>query len=325
MSLREIIIFSKSGILSILLLFVVSCSNHLVDVKSTGEMNLTLDAMRSISSELDEVVVSYRLEGSNDNGDEFDFTTTNTTVQIPDLSPGEWQIRVQAYNEAGLVVAEGVGTLNVEPGGYASMTIVLYSLSGSGSLDFSLSWNDDLLLNESVQVTLKNLNGDEFPVTLTMADGIASGLLESLPAGFYTLEVKLFEDLTLAMGAMELVQIKESAVTNINLDFSQINKAGQRIPVTTDNFTISWDYDLLSTADEYRIYYREHGSFIWTYLGSTASGSILEYTIDQNALVLGAYDLAVSSVSGSEESELHSSMDDSAIPATGWYIDWTGL
>jgi len=325
MSLIDKNIFYRIGIMIIFLMTMISCSNLLVDMDSSGEMNLTLDTMRSVTSELDEIVASYRLEGSNEKGSVFDLVTTDTTVQIPDLTPGEWQIRVRAYNSAGSVIAEGVGTLTVEPGGYASMTIVLYSLSGTGSLDFSLSWNEDLVWNESVQVLLKNLNGDEIPVDFNQSTGIASGLFDNLASGFYTLEVKLFDNLTLAMGAIELIQVREGAVTNVHLDFSQINKPGQRIPVSADSFTISWDYDSVTEVDEYRIYYREHNSFIWTFLGSTVSGSVLEFTIDQNILAFGAYDLAVSSVAGAVESELHSSMDDSAVPATGWYIDWAGL
>jgi hypothetical protein len=315
----------KYGFILILLIITVSCSKLLVNVESSGDMNLTLDAMRSITSELDVVPVSYRLEGSNGGGATFDFVTADTNVQIPDLSTGEWQIRVRAYNTLNQVIAEGIGTLEVQPGGYSSMTIVLYDTTGSGSLDFSLSWNDDLVWNESVEVSLKNLNGDEIPLVFNQDTGFASGLFDDLSAGFYTLEVKLFDDLILAMGAMELVQIRESSVTNVNLDFSQLNKPGQRISVTADSFTISWNADLAANADEFRIYYREHGSFIWTYLGSTLFGTTLEYTIDQSAIPFGVYDLAVSSVEAGVESELHSSMDDSAVPATGWYVDWVGL
>lgn len=313
----------KTGIISILLLITISCSNHLMDMNSSGEVNLTLDALRSVTSDLDTLPVSYRIEGTNLSGDSFDFVTVDTNVQIPDLSPGEWQIRIEAYNESAQVISEGVGTLNVEPGGNASITVILYSLSGSGSLDFSVSWNENLVYNEIVEVLLKNLNGDEIPLNFNQNPGIASGIFDNLPSGFYTLEVKLFDNMILTMGAMELIQIKEGGVTNINLDFSQINKPGQKISVTGVSFTIAWDYDTPSTVDDYRIYYREHGTFVWMYLGSTGSGSILEYTIENSALAYGVYDIAVSSVSGSHESEFHTSMDDSAVPSTGWYIDWS--
>jgi len=310
----------------ILLLITVSCSSPLVDVTSTGDMNLTLDqsAMKSIISDLDTVPASYRIEGFNATGSTFDVVTADTNIQFPDLSPGLWQISVCAYNSIDQVIAEGTGSLDVLPGGYAAMTVVLYETTGSGSLDFSVIWNADLVYSETLEITLTNLNGDVIPMTYNHISGIAAGLTENLSAGFYTLEVQLFDDFSLVMGAMELIQIREGGQTDINLDFAQLNKAGQRIPVSTENFTISWDQSDLP-ADFYKVYYRNHGTFTWTYLGSTASGTILEFTIDQSILTYGVYDLAVSSVVGIEESELHSSMDDSALPATGWYIDWMGI
>lgn len=315
----------KIGMIAILSVITVSCSNSLMDLNSSGEMNLTLDPdqIRSVISDLDTVPVSYSIEGSNDTGSVFDVLTPDTNIQIPDLSPGTWQIRVCAFNEQGQMIAEGSGTLEVQPGGYTSMTIVLRDATGTGSLDFSLIWNADLVWNESLEICLKTFNGDLIPLIYSQNPGTAAGLTENLSAGFYTLEVQLFDDLVLVMGAMEIVQIRESGVTDIDLDFSQINKPGQRIPINEESFTLEWDVSD-TEADEYKIYYREHGSYTWSYLGSTPSGLIPEYTVDQSSLPYGVYDFAVSSVAGSEESELHSSMDDTAAPATGWYIDWQG-
>ena len=318
--------FSRIRIISFFISITLSCSSPLVFLDTTGEISLALELgpMKAAVSDLDTIPVSYRIEGSNITGSEFDVTTSDTNIQFPDLKPGTWQIRVRAYNAASQVIAEGAGILEVQPGGYSSMTIILYSTAGTGTLDFSLIWNSDLVYNAILEISLKNLNGELIPMTYNQDTGTAAGLTENLAAGFYTLQVHLLDDSQSVMGAMELVQIREGGETDIHLDFSLINKAGQRVPVNTESFTISWDVEDPS-VDLYNIYYREHGSFTWFYLGSTESGSTLEYTIDQGVLPYGVYDMAVSSVADSQESELHTSMDDTALPATGWYIDWQGL
>ncbi|MCK5197264.1 MAG: hypothetical protein KAR21_02880, partial [Spirochaetales bacterium] len=230
----------KIGMIAILLVITVSCSNSLMDLNSSGEMNLTLDpdTIRSVISDLDTVPVSYRIEGSNDTGSAFDLVTSNINIQITDLKAGTWQIRAWAYNELDQIIAEGTGILEVQSGGYAAMTIVLRDTTGTGSLDFSLIWDADLVWNESLEIRLKTLNGDLIPLIYSQNPGTAAGLTENLSAGFYTLEVQLFDDLVLVMGAMEIVQIRENGVTDINLDFSQINKPGQRIPINEESFTL---------------------------------------------------------------------------------------
>jgi len=317
---------SKIRIIGLLLLMTASCASPLIHVEPTGDMSLKLDQslLKTAGSDLDIVPVSYTIEGSNDLGYTFDLVTSDADIQFPDLSSGLWLINVRAYNAQDLIIAEGTGSLSVESGGYASITIVLYSTMGTGSLDFSLAWNSDLVFNETVEISLINLNGDEIPLVYNQQSGLAAGITENLSAGFYTLEVQLFDDLFLVMGAMEIIQIREGGETDIHLDFAQINKPGQGFPVSGESFAIAWDYSE-TQPDYYNIYYREHGSFTWIFLGSTSSGSILEYTIDQALLPVGDYDFAVSSVIGIEESELHTSMDDNAIPATGWYIQWLGV
>ena len=97
----------KIGMIAILLVITVSCSNPLMDLNSSGEMNLTLDpdTMRSVISDLDTVPVSYRIEGSNDTGSTFDLVTSNINIQITDLKAGTWQIRAWAYNELDQIIA----------------------------------------------------------------------------------------------------------------------------------------------------------------------------------------------------------------------------
>lgn len=313
------------GLILIVILLPISCAKAFnMNLEIKGDMEVTLDpeTMRTARSGLDTEPASYRIEGTHSGGAAFDITSLDTSLQINDLQIGEWDLRVRAYNSAGQIVAEGTGTLTVEPGGLSAITLMLYNAVGTGSLDFNLIWNPDLLANESLTITLTTLGGDAVAMQYTADSGVASGLTDQLGAGFYKLDVQLWDGAAAVMGAVEMVLIHEGTATTVDLDFTQINKPGQVIPLTGSDFTISWNSDS-ADADDFRLYYREHGTYNWIFLGSTGSGSILDFTVDQTMLAYGTYDFAVSSIREGAESELHTSMDDTAVPATGWYIDWT--
>ena len=94
------------------------------------------------------------------------------------------------------------------------------------------------------------------------------------------------------------------------------------IEVTADQFSLHWEASL-DPVNEYRLYRRVHGESEWVLLVIGLNSP--QATITQAELAFGQYDFAVSyvSVSGAE-SDLHSSLDDTADPHTGWYLDWTG-
>lgn len=315
----------KQIVLFIMAAGFLSCSGaRLIDLDLKGKMNITVDpdTMRTAVSGQDSDAVSFRIEGSHESGMTFETLSESPSALIVDLIPGTWSIRVRGYNSTGQVVAEGIGTMTVEPGGLSSMTVVLYGATGTGSLDFSLVWNEEIIAERTLFVSLKKADGTEIPFDMATASGSAEGLHENLTAGFYILEVRLLDGGETLMGALETVLIREGSVTEVNLDFTRLNKKEQRIAVSGESFTISWNYEG-SAVDEYRLYYREHGTYNWQFLGSTESGMIRIFTIDTTLLPHGLYDMAVSSVSAGIESELHTSMDDTAVPATGWYIDWS--
>lgn len=94
------------------------------------------------------------------------------------------------------------------------------------------------------------------------------------------------------------------------------------IRVTEPSFTLAWDASV-DPVSSYTVHYRLHGASDWQLLGETASGDVLEYTIDNSQLPYGEYDFAVQAVySDGVESTYHSSLDADAQPSSGWYLDW---
>lgn len=99
-------------------------------------------------------------------------------------------------------------------------------------------------------------------------------------------------------------------------------KPKKQIAILGDSFSLLWnkpdDLDPIS----YNIYYKQHKTKIWKYLGTTLSDTT-EFKIDYINLDNGIYyDFGISAVYSTGESSIHSSLDNDAIPNPGWYIRW---
>ena len=98
------------------------------------------------------------------------------------------------------------------------------------------------------------------------------------------------------------------------------------VEITDHHFTLSWSAPV--DDDEitmYELYYREHGTFDWDLLGEIRANDTLEYTIYSSATDLGAgsWDFGLKAISDSGEvSEMHSCLDTTAAPTSGWYLEW---
>ena len=93
--------------------------------------------------------------------------------------------------------------------------------------------------------------------------------------------------------------------------------------------TLAWDPPLSgipnrqSEVVNYQIYYREHGTDYWRFLAEIPATPHPEYTVEHRQLGNGLFDFAVSAVTKSgQASPLHSSLDSSADPISGWYVLW---
>lgn len=110
------------------------------------------------------------------------------------------------------------------------------------------------------------------------------------------------------------------------LDSLSFNEAGERIEITEDTFTIVWNPDPQSgIPDSYRMYFRSRGDEPWSLLSEVVPDIEPSFTITQDNLSFGIYEFAVSAVAAGVESDLHTSMDDTASPGTGWFVDWHSL
>lgn len=103
------------------------------------------------------------------------------------------------------------------------------------------------------------------------------------------------------------------------------------IVVKGDHFTLAWDAGGSEIPNDpgrvvqYKVYYRVHGSYNWQFLMEVENSGSPECLVTSKDMDYGRYDFAVSAITEQQGvSALHSSLDRTADPFSGWYINWIG-
>lgn len=103
------------------------------------------------------------------------------------------------------------------------------------------------------------------------------------------------------------------------------------IVVKGESFTLAWDPGGSKIPNDpnsvvhYTVHYRNHGSVYWHFLMEIESSGSPECLITDELIDFGRYDFAVKAVGElGGVSTLHSSLDSTANPFCGWYINWVG-
>jgi hypothetical protein len=86
---------------------------------------------------------------------------------------------------------------------------------------------------------------------------------------------------------------------------------------------LAWDPPASGTVANYIVSYRTHGTAAWTSLATVPATPQPTYTILRSAIGTGIFDFAVSAEDSSGDiSILHTSLDQTADPNSGWYLSW---
>ena len=90
-----------------------------------------------------------------------------------------------------------------------------------------------------------------------------------------------------------------------------------------DRITLAWDAPP-SAVDTYKVLLRVHDTQDWLLLQDNISAAApLEYTVLHEPALNGLWDFGVVAVDDmGEESVVHTSMDVTADPSSGWYLIW---
>ncbi len=100
--------------------------------------------------------------------------------------------------------------------------------------------------------------------------------------------------------------------------------APDNITLAATQTTLAWDPPTGgATIVSYTISYRVHGTTAWTTLATIAASSQPSYTVLRSATGPGSFDFAVVAVdSTGVTSPVHTSLDSTADPNSGWYLTW---
>jgi hypothetical protein len=123
------------------------------------------------------------------------------------------------------------------------------------------------------------------------------------------------------------------------IDQHQTTPGGQQ-QTTTGGQQQAGPNDILSTASQvtllwnqpasggsqvvnYTVSYRVHGTSTWTLLATVPASSQPSFTVLRSVVGSGDFDFAVAAVdSGGTSSPMHTSLDPTADPTTGWFLSW---
>ncbi len=98
--------------------------------------------------------------------------------------------------------------------------------------------------------------------------------------------------------------------------------AASQITSAADTVTLAWDPSS-GAVTSYKVFYRQHGTADWTMLSEVPAQASPTLTLHQADFGNGSFDFGVEAVSDTgAESQMHTSLDPTAQPTSGWYLTW---
>lgn len=286
-----------------------------LEINSSG-----FNGMRSLQP------AAYLFSGIGPDGDTFSMTLSESSASVEALKTGEWDVWVKGLNTDGGVILFGESTMNVKSSEEAEVNIDLSPVEGFGSIHVTVEWPEKFTVDPSIVVTLTDSDGEASVYSLLPdGGGFAEEDISGIPTGNYRVAVQLFDSGVPVTGTAWTARVLDSLSVDVSAQFKELNKVGKKLEINEDSFTIAWDMDTgESVPDSYHLYFRHRGEESWTFLSTVEDGTVSEFTVTSNDLSYGTYEFAVTSVVGGVESAMHTSLDDTADPVSGWYIEWMG-
>jgi len=215
------------------LMIMVSCNNVLNHNGKQEENNAANGSVlsikvndnvsRTILPDFSMDIVRYLAMGNGPDGSTFNEVFYGSEKLIENLFVGPWAVNVYAFNDDDILIGWGSGSVTVLPNEPSSINITVRPLDGNGTLNLSLYWNSTDVMIPSIQSTLTPYSGSIRNLAFTVGDGGAQFSASDVEAGYHTLVLKLLDNGSLAMGAVEVVRIAADQVTNGTFTFDQIN------------------------------------------------------------------------------------------------------
>ncbi len=116
---------------------------------------------------------------------------------------------------------------------------------GNGTINLGVSWTASNVQSPSITAQLLGSSGTQIPLAFTLGTGSASCQNTSIPSGYYTLSIQLFDSGVLVMGAVEVARIVSAQTTTGTFDFTQAGTGAGSIavgitPVISDPLAVTF-------------------------------------------------------------------------------------
>ncbi|NCC65867.1 MAG: hypothetical protein EOM15_14570, partial [Spirochaetia bacterium] len=166
-------------------------------------------------------VSRYVIEGQGPQDSTFSVMSNTSSISVEGLLIGQWNLDAIGQNEKGVDLVHGSKsiTLAKEP---TETVIILDALSGSGTMDVTLSWDYQMIANPSLVVQL--IDSDNNATTLTpLINNIATGEAKYsalYPSGSYLLQAKLYSGSVVVAGCAEVIRIVGGKTTEGLIELS---------------------------------------------------------------------------------------------------------
>jgi len=168
----------------------------------------------------------YVIRGESASGQTFEETTPENQIVVPNLTPGYWDITVDAFNESDVRLYTGSARVLVTARNPIAVSISLVAVPGTGTFSIDVSWPEGEVLSPVIDASLVPTVGDPVPLTFDIVGSAASFSSDEVPSGYHTLVLKVKEETMIVAGAVEFVQVISGYTTEANIHFDRVNAPG---------------------------------------------------------------------------------------------------
>ena len=190
----------------------LSCRNFVEEGRTRLDICIEQESSRTImpAQTLMEVR-KYSVSGNGPDGASFGpLLSADSEISVSDIIPGIWTITAKALNAENNELASGSGKCTISAGTNRA-TIVLDTISGTGTLELDFRWNEDICDEEQMRIGI-SLEDSEGNVVSRTKDVYVSekqaSLVLTLNAGCHVLNIQVRDSKgSMGIGATDAVRI----------------------------------------------------------------------------------------------------------------------
>ncbi|MEH6347107.1 MAG: hypothetical protein V7785_18570 [Bermanella sp.] len=165
------------------------------------EISFVSPQSRTLQPDDDLVADSYRVVGTGPDGKSLDLTVSGgDSIQLDSMEIGDWNFIVEAFNADNYLFSRGSVDVTIEAGVLAQETVRLSLLQSTGSFSLSIEVPETMSDVPYVVGTLQTDFQSDIPLSFSTEAGSTgfskhtAYLDNSVPAGYYTLSVTVYDD-----------------------------------------------------------------------------------------------------------------------------------